>query len=1101
MSKINTARELTRRSHDSLWTGKTFLEGYLNFSDNAKPISQRSDEAAQEKDRVQALALLSSAKAAATFKHSGQMALESKGPQKRRHRGGILATVTQAAQTERPSVTDFSSKDALQRLELELIKTHSGDSRRGSQTVRINRTHRNPPKERLVALTLQEVLLRWDKASRWARKNFLERFCRSFASATAPQLDLAFDNGASLVLMRIITWLRLTFAFRYCLSLQLHSVHIFLKAVSGSKFVAEFVEVGGLNVLLEIISSEKLEEAEKLVAVQVLSTLANVQRQYKELICEQQAPLLLSSFAEEAKEISTFTEIANLFRSLGQNNPRHLSVVQEQLECSFRSSVCHSVCKRSMAQVLNTILTEEAEGLTHKVAIDGHTIENVMQLFADQDSQVNFEAYRLLMLFCTSFNSLQLVVANVCNLMKRSTAYARAREKARRKPADSAVEARHIQMGYCCVKMMAILSTNFPPTVSTFVKRGFVFDLLQSISTPGHFALREICSETLTIFHNNDNSVPPLVDQVLGPSLYFSFLQQPQKLHELLYGETLNTVRQKLGLAKVHDKTVKANAERLRAMGMEKESERGDKPGAESEPSRESVSVAANSDAAQANASVSTLPNLTPSIVDTSMGSDTPVEKNNLKLQKEKELNFLKLGIMSIASDKRDLIQEPKDKSFKAVAAAAAIALGGGAAAAAAAAGTGGGGGAGAGGHGKQQMNGGSAIAPGFYQPFMQVSTKDQIDDERGEAATSTAASFFAQRAGLTQEAVQLPADEAQADYMQKKISDKLDSRTEIDSMLVSKEGNDRATAKDLETSEMIERGFLIKAKFSMRVAPPPTDQEIQEWKEQEAESMSRRAEGGGKHSLSEISQRFQFKFNKEAVTAIAAAKVGSREKVRGKLGEQAIQGVGIVADTLKEKEQVLQISRLSKLFGKDISAMNPAKYEARVDRRPVKVAQGKYNYQSMQFGSTVRPPDLNLLGDTGREKFLMLKKKEDAQQAKIEEERNQAAAAKAAAKKLLALKNRKTSVAASRKNSTVSRSRKASVATSRKMSIALGGTASRKTSVSYSRSSSGLGRKVSSRISNYSSSSNSDSEKSDSEKKPKRHGKASANRRASRAH
>ena len=52
------------------------------------------------------------------------------------------------------------------------------------------------------------------------------------------------------------------------------------------KFMAEFLEVGGVLTLLEIIGLKQAKEEDKSIALKNLHYIANAGRKYKELICE-----------------------------------------------------------------------------------------------------------------------------------------------------------------------------------------------------------------------------------------------------------------------------------------------------------------------------------------------------------------------------------------------------------------------------------------------------------------------------------------------------------------------------------------------------------------------------------------------------------------------------------------------------------------------------------------------------------------------------------------------------------------------------------------------------------------------------------------------
>ena len=90
---------------------------------------------------------------------------------------------------------------------------------------------------------LSSLLREWDKGSKSVRMQILADFVEQCHSMTGPQLEKALGNGASLLLARISSWLRLSYALGSSAALQLRAISIFVAASSGQRFLAEFVEV------------------------------------------------------------------------------------------------------------------------------------------------------------------------------------------------------------------------------------------------------------------------------------------------------------------------------------------------------------------------------------------------------------------------------------------------------------------------------------------------------------------------------------------------------------------------------------------------------------------------------------------------------------------------------------------------------------------------------------------------------------------------------------------------------------------------------------------------------------------------------------------
>lgn len=66
-------------------------------------------------------------------------------------------------------------------------------------------------KEQAAISRLLSFLQDWDNAGKVARSNILNNFIEANQGKTAPELELEFSQGASLFLVRLTTWLRLTY--------------------------------------------------------------------------------------------------------------------------------------------------------------------------------------------------------------------------------------------------------------------------------------------------------------------------------------------------------------------------------------------------------------------------------------------------------------------------------------------------------------------------------------------------------------------------------------------------------------------------------------------------------------------------------------------------------------------------------------------------------------------------------------------------------------------------------------------------------------------------------------------------------------------------
>ena len=64
------------------------------------------------------------------------------------------------------------------------------------------------------------------------------------------------------------------------------SYFYFSISLDSNRYLIEFLEVGGVLTLLEILVLNKIKEEDKKESIKLLQVIANSGRKYKELICE-----------------------------------------------------------------------------------------------------------------------------------------------------------------------------------------------------------------------------------------------------------------------------------------------------------------------------------------------------------------------------------------------------------------------------------------------------------------------------------------------------------------------------------------------------------------------------------------------------------------------------------------------------------------------------------------------------------------------------------------------------------------------------------------------------------------------------------------------
>ncbi|XP_021529000.2 armadillo-like helical domain containing protein 1 isoform X1 [Aotus nancymaae] len=242
-------------------------------------------------------------------------------------------------------------------------------------------------KEQAAISRLLSFLQEWDNAGKVARGHILDKFIETNQGKTAPELEQEFSQGASLFLIRLTTWLRITYMTGCCLEKLLKSIGIFLSAVSSNRYLREFLEVGGVLTLLEILGLEKIMEEAKKESVKLLQVIANSGRKYKELICESYGVRSTAEFLAKSQSEETQEEVQALLDSLVHGNPKYQNQV-------YKGLIALLPCTSPKAQQLSLQTLRTAQpiiGTTHPSIVDC-----VLKVLGTMHLEVQYEAIELI---------------------------------------------------------------------------------------------------------------------------------------------------------------------------------------------------------------------------------------------------------------------------------------------------------------------------------------------------------------------------------------------------------------------------------------------------------------------------------------------------------------------------------------------------------------------------------------------------------------------------------------------------------------------------------------------------------------------------------
>ncbi|NXN27001.1 ARMD1 protein, partial [Nycticryphes semicollaris] len=370
-------------------------------------------------------------------------------------------------------------------------------------------------KEQEAIRKLMAFLQEWDSAHKGARSHILNNFIRSNDGKTEPELELEFSQGASLFLARLTTWLRMTYMYSTCLNKLLKSIGIFLSAASGRRYIIEFLEIGGVLILLEILGLNHLKEEDKRECVKLLQLVANAGRKYKELICESYGVQSLAKFLATSNSAEAQEEVQVLLDSLGHGNPKYKNQVYKGL-----IAVLPCASPRAQQLALQTLVVlQDVVGEAPSILV-----EPVLSLLCSEHLEVQYEATQLL----KALMARQVRPALLKGLVALLTP---PKEKALsfypttlclRKPMLV-----YVQQA-AAAKAIGVLAKESADVAAELIQMKVVNGLMVAVGNLDHAASQRHASISLKYFVHTFPLVEESIKAALGPILFQRFMDSPE---------------------------------------------------------------------------------------------------------------------------------------------------------------------------------------------------------------------------------------------------------------------------------------------------------------------------------------------------------------------------------------------------------------------------------------------------------------------------------------------------------------------------------------------------------------------------------------------
>ncbi|XP_009883161.1 PREDICTED: uncharacterized protein C1orf228 homolog [Charadrius vociferus] len=370
-------------------------------------------------------------------------------------------------------------------------------------------------KEQEAIRKLMVFLQEWDSAHNVARSRILNDFIKSNDGNTEPELELEFSQGASLFLARLTAWLRMTYMYSTCLDKLLKSIGIFLSAASGRRYLIEFLEIGGVLILLEILGLNHLKEEDKREAVKLLQLVANAGRKYKELICESYGVRSLAEFLAASNSAEAQEDVQVLLDSLGHGNPKYQNQV-------YKGLVAVLPCASARAQQLalqTLVVLQDVVGEAPSIIV-----EPVLGVLCSVHLEVQYEA---LMARGLRPALLKGLVALLTPPRENATTFCR---RTARDPATLCLREPalvYIQQA-AAAKAIGVLAKESAGVAEELIEMKVVHGLMVAVGNLDHVASQRHASISLEYFVHTFPFVEECVKATLGHTLFRRFMDSPE---------------------------------------------------------------------------------------------------------------------------------------------------------------------------------------------------------------------------------------------------------------------------------------------------------------------------------------------------------------------------------------------------------------------------------------------------------------------------------------------------------------------------------------------------------------------------------------------
>lgn len=367
---------------------------------------------------------------------------------------------------------------------------------------------------------LNRFLQEWDNGSKSKRVKILEAFINMHRGKIAAELEQVYNNGASLFFTRLTSWLRISYMNGYYVDKQLMAILIFVGSSSGHKFLTEFIEVGGILTVLEILGLNQLGENDKKVALELINVIAVNGRKYKELICESFGIKAIAQCLTKCESIDCQNACKIILKELSVGNPKYLHQIYKVMIALLKS--LSPEAQRIAAQILQLIQPKMDNA---SIGI----VDPALMLLRSLHLEVQYEGFQLITILMMYENIKLGILTGLVGSLKPSQVDFDEQPEILKDPVAPEIQAPlpvYIQQA-AAAKLIRKLADESNEVAEQCIQLNCIHNLLYAMGNENYADSQKQAGITLQFFIHSFQSVEAKVRDALGQTFFFEFMNNP----------------------------------------------------------------------------------------------------------------------------------------------------------------------------------------------------------------------------------------------------------------------------------------------------------------------------------------------------------------------------------------------------------------------------------------------------------------------------------------------------------------------------------------------------------------------------------------------